>query len=59
MISPDSVVIGKRPFAFYCSAIGLITFNLALGIGINPSWTVIFRNVPKLRVTILAVTFFC
>jgi len=59
IISPDFIVIGMRPLAFYCSAIGLMTSNLTLEIGTNLSWTVIFRNIPKLRVTILAVTFFC
>ena len=59
MISPDSVVIEMRPLASYYSAIGLMTSNFALGIETNPSWTVIFGNVLKLRVTMLAVTFFC
>jgi len=59
MISPDSVVIGMRPLASCYSAIGLMTSNLALEIGTNPSWTVIFENVSKLRVTMLEATFFC
>ena len=58
MISADSVVIGMRPLVFCCSAIRLMTSNLALEIRTNPSWTVIFGNVSKLRVTMLAVTFF-
>jgi len=33
--------------------------NLTLGTGTNPFWTIIFRKVPKLRVTMLAVTYFC
>ena len=37
---------------------GLMSFNLALGMGVNPPGTVIFEKLPKLRVTILVVTFF-
>jgi len=59
MISPDSVIIGIRPLDFFFSAIGLMTSKLALGTGTNPSWRVIFEKVQNLRVTILAVTFFC
>jgi len=51
MISQDSVIIRMRLLAFCFSAIRLMTFNLALGTGTNPSWTVIFGKVPKLRVT--------
>jgi len=58
MISPDFFLIGMRSLAFYFSAIGLITSNLALWTGTNPSWIIIFGNVPKLRVTMLAVIFF-
>jgi len=58
MISLDFVVIRMKPLAFYSSAIGLMTCNLALGTRTNQSWTTIFEKVPKLRVTILAVTFF-
>jgi len=45
------------PLTFCCSAIELMTFNLAFGTETKPSWIVIFRNVSKLRVTMLAVTF--
>ena len=48
-----------RSLAFCFSAIELTTSNLALGTGVNASWTVVFGKVPKLRVTILVVTFFC
>jgi len=37
MIFPDSIVINMRPLAFYFSAIRLMTSNLALGTGTNPS----------------------
>jgi len=59
MISSDLVIIGTRPLALCFSTIGLTTSSLALGTGANPSWIVVFRKVPKLRVTMLAVTFFC
>ena len=59
MISPDFVISGMRPLAFCFSVIGLTTFSLALGTGVNPSWTVVFRKVPKLRVTMLALALFC
>jgi len=35
MISPDFVVIETRPLAFYFYAIGLTTYNLTLGTGVN------------------------
>ena len=59
MISSDFVIIGTRPLASYFSAIRLMMSNLVLRTGADPFWTVIFGKVPKLRVTMLAVTFFC
>jgi len=59
MISLDFVIIGTSLLALCFSAIGLMTFNLALGSGVNPSWIFVFGKVPKLRVTMFAVTFFC
>ena len=47
MISLDFIIIGMRHLAFYFSAIGLMTSNLALGTGTNPSWIVIFGNVKR------------
>jgi len=58
MISPNFIVIEMWPLAFYFSAIGLMASNLILETGHDPSWTVIYGKVPKLGVTILAVTFF-
>jgi len=58
MISPDLVVNGTRPLAFCFSAIGLMTSSLTSGATANPPWTVTFKKVPKLRVTMLAVTIF-
>jgi len=58
MISSDLIIIGTRHLAFCFSSIGLTTSSLALETGVNPSWIVIFGKIPKLRVTIFAVTFF-
>ena len=58
MISLDFVVTGTRRLASCLSTIGLMTSSLASWTEDNPSWIVIFGKIPKLRVTILAVTFF-
>jgi len=56
MISPDSIVIEMRPLAFCFPAIRLMTSNLALRTRTNLSWSVIFGKVPKLRITMLAMS---
>jgi len=49
----------NEALAFCFSAIGLTTSSLVLSTGVNPSWSVAFGKVSKLRVTIFVVTFFC